>query len=82
MERDLHHHLPGVGSASSAGHLRRAHRGLRLKYFFVGAVVMLVITRNVSWRRWFGAKPLTAKIAAIAFAVGWVAAVGALLFLV
>ena len=43
---------------------------------------MLVITRNVRWRRWFGAKPLTAKIAAIAFAVGWVAAVGALLFLV
>ena len=53
-----------------------------LKYFFVGAVVTLVITRNVSWRRWFGSKPLTAKIAAIAFAVGWAAAVGALLFLV
>ena len=48
----------------------------------MGAVVTLVITRNVSWRRWFGSKPLTAKIAAIAFAVGWAAAVGALLFLV
>ena len=48
----------------------------------MGVVVMLVITRNVSWRRWFGSKPLIAKIAAIAFALGWVAAVGTLLFLV
>ena len=42
----------------------------------------VVFARKVRWRHWLGGRPLTGKIAAVALAAGWMAAVLALLFLV
>ena len=47
-----------------------------------GAVALFVVVRTSRWRQRLAGHSLTGKVAAIALAVGWVAAViGVLLFL-
>jgi hypothetical protein len=53
-----------------------------MKFAIVGAVVLLMVTRTARWRSRLSTKPLIAKIAAIVLAVGWVAAVFAVLFII